>query len=434
MRKIFLTSILFFSISFLISQKLINGPMLGYLSFREAAIWVQTSSQANVKLVYWQINNPKQKYSSQSVTTQYAHAYCATLKAELLDLGKEYAYQIYINNKAVPSFENQTFKTHELWKWRNDAPDFSFLTGSCNYVNDTQYDRPGKPYGSEHHIFESMARESASFMVWLGDNIYLREPDWDSKSGIDYRYTHARSLPEGQKLWRKMHHYAIWDDHDFGPNDSQRSYYLKNLTTDAFKYFWPNPNFGVANGQGITGFFQWSDCDFYLMDDRYFRTPVGAKGEILGKDQLTWLIESIKNSTSKFKFVCIGTQVLNSAKTYENHVGYEDEWRTMIDLIDQNQLKNIIFLTGDRHNSEISKITTINGVDLYDFTVSPLTSGSTANLKEINQNRIEGSYIGGKRNYAEIKVSGGNKSRHVNILYKDVDGNLLNEYKVSFQE
>ena len=48
------------------------------------------------------------------------------------------------------------------------APEFSFLAGACSYFNEPIYDRPGKPYGSDSSIFETMAKEKAAFMLWLG--------------------------------------------------------------------------------------------------------------------------------------------------------------------------------------------------------------------------------------------------------------------------
>ena len=36
-------------------------------------------------------------------------------------------------------------------------------------------------------------------MLWLGDNVYFREPD-DSKTGVYHRYTHDKSTEELQGL------------------------------------------------------------------------------------------------------------------------------------------------------------------------------------------------------------------------------------------
>ena len=61
-----------------------------------------------------------------------------------------------------------------------DPPAFSFVTGSCAFINEAKYDRPGKPYGGGYEIFESMAADDPDMMLWLGDNIYLREVDFQS--------------------------------------------------------------------------------------------------------------------------------------------------------------------------------------------------------------------------------------------------------------
>lgn len=86
-------------------------------------------------------------------------------------------------------------------------------------------------------------------MIWGGDNIYLREADWDSKTGIQHRYTYSRKIKEMQPLLAKTQNFAIWDDHDFGPNDGDRGFYNKNLTQQAFKDFWANKSYGMNPNQ-----------------------------------------------------------------------------------------------------------------------------------------------------------------------------------------
>src|SRR5690606_34340514 len=180
----------------------------------------------------------------------------------------------------------------------------------CTYINDEPYDRPGKPYGGGYEIFNAMYQEKPDMMMWLGDNVYLREVDWNSKTGIYYRYTHTRSLPELQPLLASTHHYAIWDDHDYGPNDADRSFWGKDMTLKAFKDFWANPNYGVGGTEGITGTFFWEDCQFFLLDDRWYRSPMPGK-EYFGQTQLNWLVDALRSSKATFKFICTGGQILN---------------------------------------------------------------------------------------------------------------------------
>ena len=98
-----------------------------------------------------------------------------------------YDYEIYLNNKKQVFPYPLTFKTKDTWEFRSPAPDFSFIFGSCAYINDPAYDRPGEPYGRDPRIFDTMAKTNADFMLWIGDNTYPREADWTSKSGFYYR-------------------------------------------------------------------------------------------------------------------------------------------------------------------------------------------------------------------------------------------------------
>jgi alkaline phosphatase D len=117
--------------------------------------------------------------------------------------------------------------------------------GSCAYIGEAQYDRPGDPYGGDYQIFTNIHQDQPALMLWLGDNTYLREVDWHSRSGIQHRFTHTRSLSEMQPLLASTHHYAIWDDHDYGPNNSDRSFIFKDIVTDIFCDFWGNPTCGI---------------------------------------------------------------------------------------------------------------------------------------------------------------------------------------------
>jgi alkaline phosphatase D len=103
-----------------------------------------------------------------------------------------------------------------------------------------------------------MARENADLMVWLGDNMYLTESDANTRTGIHYRYTKSRSHAALQPLLAQLSHYAIWDDHDYGPNDADRSFVHKDLTLAAFQDFWANPSYGIDGLGGITSMFSCS--------------------------------------------------------------------------------------------------------------------------------------------------------------------------------
>ena len=157
-------------------------------------------------------------------------------------------------------------------------------------------------------------------MLWLGDNLYLRPEDWNSHEGIFRRYASSRSNPALQPLLGSVHHYATWDDHDYGPNDANRSYALKGSSLLAFKTFWANPSYGLPELPGVFGQFSWGDVDFFLLDDRTYRAPASTPEPrpYLGQAQLTWLLESLSNSRAPFKVIASGSQVLSPYNRFES--------------------------------------------------------------------------------------------------------------------
>jgi alkaline phosphatase D len=285
------------------------------------------------------------------------------------------------------------------------------------------------PYGGEYKIFRSINDKSPDAMIWLGDNTYLREVDWFTMTGIQHRYTHSRSIEALQPLLAKTHHYAIWDDHDFGPNDSDRSFIHKDKTLQTFEDFWGNPSFGLPGQEGITTFFQYHDIDFFLLDNRYFRSPNHRKtGEptILGEAQLEWLIDALAASRAPFKMICIGGQVLNTAAAYENYANHHwKEREYLLQQIEAEGIKNVIFLTGDRHHTELSQYTNASGNTIYDLTTSPLTSGfGGPRDEEVNAHRVEGTLVR-QRNFGLLEFSGPRTERQLKMAVYDNEGQEL---------
>ncbi len=425
--KKFVISIVLLILSINISGQvefLQSGPMVGYSTMKEALLWVQTNKPATVHFEYWNCLEPNTIYKTLQVTTSKDSAFIARLLADQLEPGNQYAYELFINDTKVSRPYRLEFESQSLWQWRHDAPDFSFATGSCAYISEEKYDRPGIPYGGDYQIFEDIYEKDPDFMLWLGDNTYLREADWNSKTGIHYRYTHTRSTEQMQAMLGSMHHYAIWDDHDYGPNNSDRSYPMKKVAEETFKLFFANPNFIFE--EGITGSFQWADCEFFLLDNRFWRTPNNRSDvtdpQIIGDAQMEWLLDAMINSFAPFKFVVIGGQFINPMQSHEKHANIAPKERLrLIKAIEKLRLNGVIFLTGDVHHTELSKLNLENGYPLYDLTVSPLTSGVAGINAEDNPLQVSGTLVK-KRTYAHINVFGSREKRALKITVYDSNG------------
>ena len=405
-----------------------SGPMLAYCEYREVMIWLQSEKEAEVKIRYF--NDDKSlSFFTNTVLTNKSEAYTAHLLCDSVQPGIKYNYEVIVNDKIVEFNYDLEFTVPALWQWRTDAPDFSFATGSCSFINDPEYDRPGKGYGGDPVIFKSIAQKDPDLMLWLGDNVYYREADWFTKTGMIYRMTYSRKTPEMQELLASAYNYAIWDDHDFGPNNSDRSFRNKKDALDVFKMFWGNPSYGFNDTPGCMTTFSYSDVDFFLLDNRYHRSPNYLTSDenrtILGKEQIDWLIDNLVSSQATFKVIAMGGQFLNPTKKYETYANIAPEEREyLLTQLKINRIQGVILLTGDRHHTELSILKRYKDSPILDLTVSPLTSGTHNGCSQGNDLQVEGTCVS-EHNFAVLNVQGSKDQRKIIINIYDKMGELI---------
>jgi alkaline phosphatase D len=426
------------------AQQVVSGPVLGQVELRTASVWMEVSQQVkSVVLKYWKISEPGKIYLKPFRGALENEFNPVRIDIGGLDMNTPYQYEFLVNGKPVDAKGH--FITKDLWQWRNPAPDFSFLTGSCAYFNEAVYDRPGKPYGGDSTIFETMAKTPAAFMVWLGDNWYTRESDYLSEWGLWYRASHDRSLKVLQPFWKSMPQYAIWDDHDYGPDNSDGTYYLKDASRKLFMSYWCNPSYG-EDGKGIYTKISYGDADIFLTDDRYFRSSDDLLDSIdgkpnpdkhfFGRKQLEWLENALVNSGATFKIIAVGSQVLNPINDdFECLRHYSWEYQALMHFLDEQKLEGIVFLSGDRHHSEVIKAERVGHYTLYDITTSPFTSG-IAKVRGIEINspfRIPNTLVEAQ-NFSRISISGKKGERTLLVEFIGIKGDKKAEWSVNEKE
>ena len=424
------------------SKSLISGPWAGNVELRTAMIWLEVSpSVKKVSVSYYPKSNLK-NIQSLIYKGELGKAF-NPVKLELngLEFGTTYQYEINLDGKKIALPFSTQFTTKDLWQYRKPVPDFSFLTGSCAYFNEPKYDRPGKSYGGDSTIFETMAKTPADFHVWLGDNWYSREVDYSSVWGLNYRASHDRAYQILQEFMAKMPQYAIWDDHDYGPNDAGKSYIFKNESRAIFKNYWLNPSYGEED-KGIYTKVSYGDVDLFLTDDRFFRSedeiPDSINGQpntskdFLGKQQTEWLQNSLLYSKATFKIIVTGSQVLNTFNKYECMQHYPYEYNMLLNFLSEQKIKGVLFLTGDRHHSEVIKMNRPGLYPLYDITVSPYTSGISKVGKSPEENNPlrEPNTLVEAQNFAKFSFTGKKGERILKVEFIGLKGDKLGEFSV----
>ncbi len=410
------------------ADALLSGPMLGYSELTETVVWLQTRRPARVQVRYWERNTPSHAHLSHEIRTTPAGDHIARFTLADLAFGTTYNYEIFIDGERIERPYEMTFRTQPMWRHRTDPPDFKVAFGSCAYISDPPFDKKDAPVSGNPWVFPVISDQNPDLMLWLGDNCYYREADWLTEAGMRYRYAHTRAHPVLQPLWAKTHHYATWDDHDYGPNDSDRVFRGREATFKVFKDYWANPSYGTDETPGVFGRFEWGDIEFFMLDDRYHRTPnafpdKSPEKTMFGEGQFRWLTESLRASEAPFKIIANGNQMLNDANTFEGLNRFQTEQKRLLDFIRDEAIPGVVFISGDRHFSEIIRKDVPGLYPLYDYTSSSLASGLPKPDKELdNPQRVPGTLVFGKHNFGLLEFSGPRKDRVMTMRCLDADG------------
>lgn len=400
------------------------GPVLGDNEMTSVKVWVQTDVAAQVKLSYWKKGSAPATAKTLTSNTLAAEAFVQVFQVAGLTPGTDYTYQVWVDNVAVQRPHTFSFSTLPYWQKRTPVPDFEFALGSCAFINDPQV--TGASAGGSYEIFNSIAKKSPEMMLWMGDNIYLLPPDFYSAEAISQRYQKSRALPELQALFANVPQYAIWDDHDYGIDNSDRTYRLRDASLSAFKAYWPNPSFGLPEAPGIFTRFEKSDAEFFLTDNRYYRAPnayADPQRDFFGKVQWQWLKESLSSSQATFKFIVLGNETLNTLTPSENMHSYTAAYQEFLAWLAQSKIPGIVLLSGDRHHTELLKQERPGTYPLYEWCVSPLTSKAYPPYP-VEQNlpiRVPGSLYA-ERNFGMVEISGPPEDRQLILKRYNVQG------------
>lgn len=420
------------SIHFIYSQnperaKLVAGPVLGAVSTNSAKIWIAYRGQGEqiVSLIDTVDKTVYHASKLERINDKKGN-FALTLTFEGLQPGHVYKVQYTLDQISIKPkcvFETQRDTT---------IADVRFLLGSCAYMS-PGFARFAFP-GPSVKIFYYMKRKRSDFMLWLGDNIYYMFKDYknyenmfDRQLKLRTRFYTLSDFLNGQP------NYAIWDDHDYGWNDADKTFPLKDTALKIFKGFWPNDYATQDTIRGNFFSFKYYDAEFFMTDNRWYLDAEGdTAGAYLGEAQLQWLMKQLSNSNATFKFICTGSQVISDSWYDDSYAKYPLERNKLLDHIAENNISGVIFLTGDKHFTELS-MRNWKGYPFYDFTCSPLTSPilPTRNIKGYQNTYSIESTILYKKNFGQIFLSGEAGNRVCKMEVYGIGGQKKWEYSIS---
>lgn len=165
---------------------------------------------------------------------------------------------------------------------------------------------------SNHAVFASIEAKAPQFFAHLGDLHYYNIGGTNpSCADITATLTNARRAiddvllqPNQHSLYRNIPLEYIWDDHDYGPNNSDSTSPSATITTAVFRERVPSYPLGNATStNGVYHAFQIGRVQFIATDTRRHRSPDTDPDTptktMLGATQLSWLEGVLDNSTSE---------------------------------------------------------------------------------------------------------------------------------------
>ena len=196
---------------------------------------------------------------------------------------------------------------------------------------------------------EMAARRNFDLLLMLGDNHY---GDTTDPAKLRDYYHMMRTVDGFTRLIREVPTYAVWDDHDYGPNNSDGTQPGKEDSLRVFGQWWANPSAGEPGNPGCYFRFQRGDVEFFMLDVRYYRTPNdvpdGPTKTMLGARQLAWLLDGLAGSSAPFKIIAGGSewQTLTQPDCWSS---FARERQQIFDSITRRGIEGVVLLSGDRH-------------------------------------------------------------------------------------
>lgn len=294
-------------------------------------------------------------------------------------------------------------------------------------------------------VWKAINSLKPDLFIFLGDNVYA---DTDDPVRLRKSWEKLGNQPGYQKLREQTIVHAIWDDHDYGKNDAGKEFVIKQESQQIFLDFFGEPKNSIRRKtKGIYGekFLGPPDkkIQLILLDTRFFRDPllrapkrpkgkgpyqptVDPKATLLGNKQWKWLEKCLKKS-AKLRIIASSIQFHSANHGWETWGNFPNERQKLLEMLANSEVDKVLFLSGDRHSAEFSKIDNILPHPIWDVTSSSLNL-ALSSREEKNELRVGKQIFVENFGLLEIKWNESNPSVNASIL--DVSGNVLASHKI----
>jgi len=407
--------------------ELSRAPVVGIVQNSQVPILIKATNAGRVRIEYQKPDAESRAFSEWG-TLSDVNGLSANLYLNDLDDDAEYEYRVEFENGEYSQWYR--FKSFPAV---GKPGKFSFVFSACMREKYLGF-----------NVFEEIEQFSPTFVALLGDQMY-GDYDGDLNTLEDYSVSDSlreKMLAEGetilsdktvlqafrnkysrvfdenyQKMASRFPLMATWDDHDYGKDNSDGAYPYKEEAKKVFKENYPAYPFEDEEG-GIYYRFSISDVDIFVLDARWYRDPMqNAEGEekkMLGDEQLSWLLNGLKESEASVKIVFssvplndYGGDTSSGRRGFDSWMGYKFERSKFLSFIEENQIQGVLVFSGDQHypsahilnwqaplnsisQTDTSIVYSLSdlGSAVFDFSASPLNYKRATGHPLIPENQV----------------------------------------------
>jgi alkaline phosphatase D len=389
--------------------RLLQGPMLGPSTSTSLTFWGRASGALPVIVQYATDPTMAGAKSSMPIQATDATDYTVAIRVEGLKPATTYWYRMLVNGE-LDRYRTQPYAARTAPVGKQT---FRVGFGSCARL----------ARDAEQRIFRVVEAQAPNLFFWLGDNVYV---DAESQFAFADEYSRQRNVASLQNLIRSTPQLAIWDDHDFGYNNSDGEFPFKDQSLAAFKQYWPNPSYGEPGNPGVYFEYSYAGIDFFFLDGRYYRSPNaapdGPSKRFLGDTQKNWLKQRLLASRAPFKILACGSGwSMADGPQGDTWAAFRTERDELFDFIRDKRIEGIVCLSGDSHVGELNCIpwSERGGYDIYDLVSSPLAQSPDSSwVTQSPEVRMKPVYAGGA-NFGLLEFTAGSQPTLTFTLFNE---------------
>jgi hypothetical protein len=297
----------------------------GGVTTTEAVVVARVEDASAVRLAYSSGQTEDVAFAESSLR---GPVYRFELRA--LEPGASYDYQVEVDGLLDVGHKGG-FTT-----WPTGTFDFTVAFAGCAST------------GSNGVVFDVINAAQPDLYINTGDFFYEDIAD-SALDSFTTAFGASLAAPAQAALYQTVPIAYVWDDHDYGPNDSGATSPSRAAALASYRTFVPHYPFALGGPDApIAQAFTIGPVRFIITDTRSGRTDT----TVLGMEQLEWFLDELETSSRSHAVVVWVSSVpwLGQADPGgDSWAGFPDERALIGRYVEEHEIDNLLMLAGDAH-------------------------------------------------------------------------------------